>query len=214
MTYYDYKENFTKLGLQCDGSWAFLVSKIISEYLKVYKEPLDILEIGRYVGTSFGFFRYLLPKSYIMSLDIQHNPKADNMAKSIYENFKNVVGKYDFITDDSLNLLKYTNKKKFDLILIDGGHSCNIAKRDLELSCQTIKDHGIILFDDMDHPAGCGRAFDEFLAKKDFCSLKFNATTDFNHSPNFGILYSAIQKEVFKSIEDIPVFVGIEQWIT
>ena len=41
-------------------------------------------------------------------------------------------------------------KKRFDLILIDGGHSYNIAKSDIENSLSLINNEGVIVIDNLE----------------------------------------------------------------
>ena len=54
-----------------------------------------------------------------------------------------------FISDDSLNIKKYFNTKKFDLIWIDGDHSNPQVSIDIINSLDLINNNGIIVNDDV-----------------------------------------------------------------
>lgn len=97
-------------------------------------------------------------ESNLISLDI-----ADNMHKGdgIREVFP---GRWELITgDSSTNLLK--QKGKFDYIYIDGDHTYDGCRKDLEAAHKKLETGGVIVCDDYGNPCGVKQAVDEFCEK-------------------------------------------------
>ena len=46
-----------------------------------------------------------------------------------------------------------TNPERFDLIYVDGDHSYDGARQDLEICFEHLADKGVLLFDDIHHPS-------------------------------------------------------------
>lgn len=118
----------------------------------------SILEIGRHMGHSLGLFKYLWPDSRIVSIDIV--PRKEALA---------VIDLFD--ARDSIELIdgdvsKLDSSEIFDLVLIDGDHTHSGARADWEGIQQNISKGSIVVFDDLDHPLGCGKAFYEIEGYK------------------------------------------------
>ena len=133
----------------------------------------SILEIGRAVGHSFGFFRYLYPNAHVVSIDINHVEVADEVAALFDDNFL-------FVDGDSSSLENM--KKVFDVVLIDGDHSYKGCKKDWDNIQMHIRPGSVVLFDDLGHGGGCGNVFHELTSYR-------KATLSDCNSPYFGVVY-------------------------
>ena len=76
----------------------------------------------------------------------------------------------NLIKDDSNLALKKIDMSKIDYVFLDGGHSYETVKNDLELSKLVIKNNGTILCDDynLHFAPGVKKAIDEFVVNNDF----------------------------------------------
>jgi len=109
-----------------------------------------VLEIGRAAGHSFGFFKFLWPQSYVVSIDINHAPVADEVAALFDSAFL-------FVDGDSSSLKNID--AMFDVVLIDGDHSYKGCKKDWINIQPNVHPGSIVLFDDLGHGDGCGEVF-------------------------------------------------------
>jgi len=114
------------------------------------KRPSLVLEIGRAYGWSTAIIFGALEDSnsgHLYSIDIKNYIHADIEAL--------VSPRTTLITADSCHLLDLTqlNKNKFQVIFIDGDHSFQATKNDLENSYQLTDKESWILVHDIDIPA-------------------------------------------------------------
>jgi predicted O-methyltransferase YrrM len=138
-----------------------------SELLRIIKKqnPKSILEIGvdegenalrlisaipkkdnlsniRYVGVDL----FSLMTSDIARKEASQIPKSkQDVEFSITSNFPNID--FELFEGNSNEILK-TIKEKFEIIFIDGGHSYETVKKDVELSESLLSDGGFIILDD------------------------------------------------------------------
>lgn len=124
------------------------------EELTCETEVHNVLEIGRCAGRSFGFFRYLWPKAYVISIDINHSDAADKVAALYDSNYLFIDGDSSALTDIDV---------VFDVVLIDGDHSYAGCKKDWDNIQSHIQKGSIVLFDDLGHGGGCGTVFHELV---------------------------------------------------
>jgi predicted O-methyltransferase YrrM len=113
----------------------------------------SILEIGRHKGHSLGLFKYLWPNSKIVSIDIEEHKEVFGIL-DLFDAHNSV----DLING---NISSLSTDEIFDFVLIDGDHYYHSAKKDWEGIQKNISKGSIVLFDDLDHPCGCGKAFRE-----------------------------------------------------
>ena len=115
-----------------------------------------ILEIGRGQGHSYGLFRWLSPQSLIVSVDPVPDPAAQRIADAF-------PGPYQFIDMTSNAAFLQGLGQQFDLILIDGNHHHRAARQDWQHTLQVAAPEAVVLFDNLEHVDGCGKAFREIV---------------------------------------------------
>ena len=99
---------------------------------------------------------------YIIRLDPYSYKSVLKLLKKFEKNINIIIG-------NSNRILKEI-QREFDYVFLDGGHSYETVKIDLEHLTQVIEKGGIILCDDYDlsYAFGVKRAIDEYVLKKKF----------------------------------------------
>ena len=100
---------------------------------------------------------------YIVRLD----PYSIKSVHKLLKKFKNNI---NLIKGNSNQVLKEIAVDKFDYVFLDGGHSYNTVKNDLENLIPVINNNGTILCDDYDlsYAPGVKKAIDEYILNKKF----------------------------------------------
>lgn len=128
--------------------------------LKIWRGlPIRVLEIGSWEGRSALFFLRYLPRSTIVCIDtFEGNPNLkENRWKEIpyiegrfdrnLEEFGNRVTKIKCRSTAALDRL-LADQRQFDLIYIDGSHTCEDVRSDTARAWPLLADNGIIIWDD------------------------------------------------------------------
>ena len=139
-------------------------------------------------GNDFKFTGIDLFLNGQKSLEDEYIPKTtfSNPLKSIYYRFivktdpyslksvnkllKKFEKNVNIIKGNSNEVLKEINLNEIDYVFLDGGHSYETVKSDLEFLTSVIKNSGIILCDDYDltYAPGVKKAIDEFTLLNNF----------------------------------------------
>lgn len=122
-----------------------LLKKIISnDYVK------NVLEIGFNAGHSAEIFLKNNKQIHLTSFDLGYHDYTLPGKRYIDEIYPN---RHTLILGDSLiQVPKYSENKKFDIIFIDGGHAYNVAYGDI-INCKKLAhDNTIIIMDDTFFP--------------------------------------------------------------
>ena len=132
--------------------WEFILNKEIN-----YQKKIKYLEIGSYEGRSavhicekFKNAQVTIVDQYIEYDEIKRYIKNQNLER-VYETLKeNLINFKDRVEIYRISSKKFfhNNKKKFDLIYIDGSHKSNDVKEDFLNSVRILEDDGIIILDD------------------------------------------------------------------
>jgi len=157
------------------------VCRIIVSLFEEKNRFNNILEIGRSKGHSYGLFKFLAPHSCVVSIDPIYHKEVDK----VVELFKDK--NYMFITGTSYEVARL--RFKFDLVLIDGDHSYEWCLKDWNNIQNHLAENAIVLFDDLDHPKGCGKVFYEIKNHKKEAFMIKDQGSD-NVSEGFGIVYT------------------------
>lgn len=117
---------------------------LVNAVSSIKSDIKNILEIGFNAGFSALLMLFTDPSVNITCIDIG----AHRYTYACYEKIKETFGsRIQFILGDSGVVLP-TLSAKYDLIHIDGGHSYEIAEKDVFYSLQKMKDRCIVIMDD------------------------------------------------------------------
>ena len=161
-------------------SWHYHLFVGLKDYFG--NKKIDILEIGTFNGNFSNFISKLYNESHITTIDLDVNDnqfiitygreekeKLDEFLKLRNKNLnrKNI----NFIKLNSLNIKKYFNEKKFDLIWVDGDHLNPQVTIDIINSLDLLNNDGIICVDDviMDYKYKKNK----YLSNESFFTLKY-----------------------------------------
>lgn len=114
--------------------------------------PKNVLEVGFNFGYSASLILDAAPGAKLTSIDLaEHDytkPSADILRTIYGERLKNVWG-------DSREVMAALafSKRTFDFVVIDGGHSYDIASSDITLGLEMLDTGGIMVVDDTDAPS-------------------------------------------------------------
>lgn len=127
--------------------WITYKTNIMLNIFENYNiNPKDILEIGVHEGFSTIFFQYTFKDFHTDVVDIFLNNKRKKFESNINKiNLKNI----DIHQTTSHNFL-VNNKKKYDLVFVDGAHGYLDVIVDLLYSFQYLNINGLLLIDDYD----------------------------------------------------------------
>ena len=114
------------------------------------------LEIGRAAGWSAMMFTFFNPTAQLDTIDIVDEPRCQHMFEIL-----GVADRIRIIVGDSKVERTYASCGKYDYILIDGDHQYESALSDWQFCRKLALPGAKVLFDNLDHPAGCGRAWAE-----------------------------------------------------
>ena len=109
--------------------------------------------------------------NFIKKLYFNYILKADPYSlKAVSHLLKKFEKNVDLIKGDSNLALKKIDMSKVDYVFLDGGHSYETVKNDLEFSKSVIINNGTILCDDynLHYAPGVTKAIDEFVVNNNF----------------------------------------------
>ena len=139
-------------------SWHYHLFAGLKEYFR--NKKINILEIGTYNGNFSNFLSKVYIESDITTIDLddrdnQNLNTHDREAKEKSDEFLKLRNKnlneinINFIKLNSLNIKKYFNEKKFDLIWVDGDHLNPQVTIDIINSLDLLNNDGIMCTDDV-----------------------------------------------------------------
>lgn len=127
-----------------------------------------VLEVGAYYG--FTTVCMALTAKMVYSIDTHrgdiHLGRTDTLQSFLgYLQRYKVLPKVAIMIGEFSDILPRLEKKMFDLAFIDGTHTYEAVKQDIEMVLPLIKDDGLISFHDYEEPsehtAGVTKAVDE-----------------------------------------------------
>lgn len=131
------------------------------------KHMLEILrdENVEYVGVDKWEYDTTMEHEKAKINNWNSQDKWDKVYQLVLEKLEPYKDRATIIRGSSFDILP-TLKDKFDIIYVDGDHSYEGAKKDLELSLQLLKEGGKIIVDDL-HYSSVKKAFNEFVEEQD-----------------------------------------------
>ena len=184
------------------------------------KKPKTILEIGVFNGASakrmlLNATKYVNDKIEYTGVDLFEDLTSEVYKKeislrapkkdSVYEDLSKIkntkISLFKGYSSDLLPLLE--GKAKFDLILIDGGHSYKTVKSDFNFAKKLINTNGAIFFDDyvnkqgvINDGFGVNKVVDDINRAK--YSVKISKNRDF-FPKSYGLLLTRMVKVQLKN---------------
>ena len=190
-------EEGLKIFSNLKAKYEFLKNETSSEHqilLSSISKNLDIkniLEIGTYNGINSFMLSKLFSSANIDTIDLPDDDYTfkntygrDNSQKlkeeiSIRNSIMNEDNKINFIQKNSVNLIN--EKKKYDLIWIDGAHGYPVVTMDIINSFNLLNNNGIILCDDVwiDAPPVQDSVYHSLASYETLIKLKENNIINF-----------------------------------
>jgi predicted O-methyltransferase YrrM len=158
--YLPYVREFTRRAREQAGSvaaWADITTALWAATRLV--EPRDYLEIGVRRGRSMAVVGAGAPDASITGIDLwvegyagMDNPGPDHVRSHIRA--VGHRGELELLSGSSHDLLpRLPSDRSFDLITVDGDHTPRGAAKDLRDVLPRLRIGGVLVFDDMRHPA-------------------------------------------------------------
>ena len=198
-----YKKYFRKTSLKQIGVGEFFLDLISSKKPKVFLEvgvfhgvtARNVCELLYSIhGDSFKYIGLdLFEESDENKDEVIPNTKFSNPLKTIYFKYikrqnpyskiavEQLLNKFRdnfiLITGNSNSVLKKMEMSKIDYVFLDGGHTYDTVKNDLNCCIDVVNSSGTILCDDYDlsQAPGVKKAIDEFVNKNNFnCEILCN----------------------------------------
>ena len=153
-----YRDGLSRFG----DSWRYADILTVLAAISELIQPSSYLEIGVRVGRSMSVVAAMCPTCDIVGFDLWM-PEYAGIRNPGPEFVRSEINKFNF--KGNLELIKGASHKTvpqyferhpdmyFDLITIDGDHSARGAEQDLRTVIPRLKIGGIIVFDDICHPA-------------------------------------------------------------
>jgi hypothetical protein len=173
---------YVKEANDAGGAWAGQYYGILSEIINQ-----NNLKIGCEVGIGYGLHAenilkntnieklYLVdPMEYYENdafpIDIVNNGGFELLKDEILLNLKKYEDRYEFFRVKSTEVTNnQISDNSLDFVFIDGNHSYEYVKNDLEFWYKKVKNSGYITGDDYhNHNFGVKQAVDEFVEKNNF----------------------------------------------
>ena len=162
----DYNELDKKANL---GAFSTLDAEVLVPEVMKLKYGDVYLEVGVDKGKSLSIARMVNKDCTVVGVDLGENPNVPNT---------------DFLQGDSVEMAKqYNYTSHISVLFIDGDHSYQGCKRDIEAWYPLMKEGGVILFHDCDETSpGVQWAVAEFVSTHKLSEYKIFKRTDKNTS--------------------------------
>ena len=201
-------------------SWHYHLFVGLKQYFG--NKKINILEIGTHNGDFSNFISKVYDSSHITTIDLDESDnqfiktygredkeKLDKFLKLkiINLNRKNIK----FIKLNSLNIKKYFNEKKFDLIWVDGDHLNPQVTIDIINSLDLLNNDGIICTDDMIMDSKFTKV--KYVSNEGFFTLKHLEDNGLIKNYYF-IKRIIIRNSIYKKYVSVSTFKNNSKFIT
>ena len=140
-----------------------------------YFQPKNILEIGFFMGQSFGLMCEACPNSNLTAVDINFNTSAFD---ACIQN----QSKITLIKQDSKNI--NFPSESFDFVMVDGDHSYEYASNDIRKAFACITQTGILAVDDFFVEGVYNAICNEIISKTDWEPFLWSDNVLYFHHPS------------------------------
>ncbi|NOK60612.1 MAG: class I SAM-dependent methyltransferase [Chloroflexi bacterium AL-W] len=195
--YTTFMERFYESGIERFGEhWGYNDQLTILYAAATFLKPENYLEIGVFRGRSMSVVAHTTPTCNMYGFDmwIDNYSGLQNPGTAFVESQLQRVGhqgQASFTSGNSKETVPAFFERNpdlfFDLITVDGDHSEEGAKIDIENVLPRLKVGGVLVFDDISHPQfpWLERAWDDLIGKNpDFVSEKY---TEVGHGVAFAV---------------------------
>jgi predicted O-methyltransferase YrrM len=197
--YLEYVKNFYRAGLETfGGNWVYADINTVLIGLTRRLRPESYLEIGVRRGRSMAMVASVAPQCRVVGFDLwmsdyagMENPGPDHVRREMAR--LGLTGPLELVTGDSRQTVPEWFAKHqtefFDLITVDGDHSTEGARADLENVLPRLKIGGALVFDDISNQSHMNLAavWNEFLGRHD--ELKGYSFTEVGFGVGFAIRF-------------------------
>ena len=193
-------------------SWHYHLFVGLKNYF--VNKKINILEIGTSMGEFSNFISKVYDESDVTTIDLD---ESDNQFINTYgRNEKEKLDEFlkirnknlnrknlNFIKLNSLNIKKYFNKKKFDLIWIDGDHKNPQVTLDIINSLDIMNKDGILCVDDIIKDKNFKG--DKYVSNHGFLTLEYLENNNLIKN-NYLLKRVGIKNSILKKYISISVF--------
>lgn len=160
-------------------------------FVNIYREIVDsvpsgghIVEIGAFLGRSTSYLaveaqhkklKIDIIDTWLGSQEHMNMPeiKESKLFGMFIENLKPVINNINIIRAESLRAVKMYDDKSLDAVFIDGDHSYEAVKSDIQEWSKKVKTGGILAGDDYVAYDGVRRAVDELIPNRTISGLNW-----------------------------------------
>lgn len=173
---------------QYTSDWLTAYLPLWDKHLTILEKGGLALEIGTYEGRSACHLLYAYPKIELDIIDNFIDTYNEGFEKRFDSNIAEYTGRFNKLVGNSTVILYdlIDTGDRYDFIYIDGDHSYEGCKSDLELSWGLLKEGGVMFFDDYnDHlrenpfKFGVDSAVNEFFMGRTDFEVLSNIHTDY-----------------------------------
>jgi predicted O-methyltransferase YrrM len=195
--YIDFMKNYYREGLERFGdNWQYTDQLTILNAAASVLRPTNYLEIGVFRGRSMAVVTHNAPECNVFGFDLwlENYSNLQNTGPDFVKSQLQKVGHRGQVTLQSGNsfdtlplFFKENPDLYFDLVTVDGDHSEEGARIDLENVLPRIRVGGVLVFDDIRHPKHpwLERVWEEVVeSNTNFLSAKY---TEVGHGVAFAI---------------------------
>ncbi len=173
---------------QYTTDWLTPFLPIWDKLLTPLEDGGNVLEVGTYEGRAAAHLLYAYPDIHLDTIDNFVDTYNEGFEARFDSNLAEYEGRFTKITGDSKTELPrlLAEGKKYKFIYIDGDHSYEGVKPDLEACWEMLEPGGLLFLDDYnDHlrenpfKFGVDSAVNEFFFYRDDFKIESNVHTDY-----------------------------------
>lgn len=164
------------------GYMRYLNDMYILHKVCEYFQPCNVLEIGFFMGQTFGIIYEACPTTtHLTSVDINYKHKGT------FDKLFPDQNRMTFVHQDSKDISFDPNS--FDFVMVDGDHSYEYASNDIEKAFQCIQQNGILAVDDWIMEGVEKAIITQIINKTDWVPFLYADSVLYFHHPSHDASY-------------------------